>query len=177
MIELIKQYWQLAVIVAALLIGFAGGWYIQGNRWAADVATIKAANSANMQQIANTAQAATADALAKQQAAEKSAAAIDAKYTQDLTNAQSEISTLRSAVAAGSVELRLNATCEGNSSGGNAVSKTGSAGSVTNETSPRLNDTAQSNYYTLVERIKIATAQITGLQDYIKSVCLAGVTQ
>ncbi len=177
MLELIKTYYKFAVTAILLAIGFAGGWYIQGNRWAADIATIQAQNAENMQQIANTAQAATADALAKQQAAEKSAAAIDTKYTQDLANAQSEISTLRSAVAAGSVELRLNATCSDDSGSSNAMSKISTTGSVAHATGPRLTDAAQRDYLTLRQRINVATAQITGLQNYIKSVCLAGATQ
>ena len=39
MIEAIKAYWKLAVVVVLIAIGFAAGWYIQGNRWDADSPT------------------------------------------------------------------------------------------------------------------------------------------
>ncbi|MFQ6284229.1 lysis protein [Yersinia enterocolitica] len=93
-------------------------------------------------------------------------AALDAKYTQELADAKSQIEALRADVAAGRRRLRLNAQCVSIAS-----SQTGTA-SMDDVTAPRLTDAAQRDYLRLRERIDIATKQITGLQEYINKVCL-----
>ncbi|AOF19880.1 endopeptidase [Yersinia enterocolitica] len=94
-------------------------------------------------------------------------AALDAKYTQELADAKSQIEALRADVAAGRRRLRLNAQCVSTAS-----AQIGTA-SMDDATGPRLTDTAQRDYLRLRERIDIATKQITGLQEYVNKVCLA----
>ncbi|EPA9245623.1 lysis protein, partial [Yersinia enterocolitica] len=92
--------------------------------------------------------------------------ALDAKYTQELADAKSQIEALRADVAAGRRRLRLNAQCVPTAS-----AQTGTA-SMDDAAAPRLTDAAQRDYLRLRERIDIATKQITGLQEYINKVCL-----
>lgn len=47
-----------------------------------------------------------------------------------------------------------------------------SATSVDDATSPRLNDTAERDYFTLRERIETVKNQLTGLQAYVRQQCL-----
>ncbi|WP_447867198.1 lysis protein [Rahnella bonaserana] len=101
----------------------------------------------------------TINSLAEQQQA---VADIDAKYTQELSDAQKTISDLRVAVDSGAKQLRVNATCDPK-----RMSKTGTTASVDDAATARLTDTAQSNYFTLRNRIAAATNQIEGLQAYI----------
>ncbi len=120
------------------------------------------ANNARLEAIAlaNSRQG-TINTMSSQQEA---VANIDAKYTQELSDAQKTISDLRTAVDSGSKQLHVNATC------GKRMPKTTGTSSVDDATSPRLADSAQRDYFTLRERINTASKQIAGLQDYIKQI-------
>ena len=91
-------------------------------------------------------------------------AKIDAQYVTEMNNAKSELEAMERGVANGTIGLHINATCPG-------VSNTSSASSMGNAESPRLGDTAERDYFTLRDRIKTATSQISYLQDYIISTC------
>lgn len=93
-------------------------------------------------------------------------AAIDARYTKDLADAQKTISDLRRDVDSGAKRLRVSAKCD------RPVSGKSSATRVDDDGSPRLTDAAQRDYFTLRERIETVTKQLTGLQDYVRQVCL-----
>ncbi|WP_247103608.1 lysis protein [Pantoea ananatis] len=95
-----------------------------------------------------------------------SVASIDAKYTKDLADAQKTISDLRRDVDSGAKRLRVSAKCD------RPVSGKSSATRVDDDGSPRLTDAAQRDYFTLRERIETVTKQLTGLQDYVRQVCL-----
>lgn len=95
---------------------------------------------------------------------QKSVAALDAKYTQELADAKATIDQLQRDVTAGKRRLQLNATCPKQSTSGTA--------SMDDAASPRLTDTAQRDYFTLRERIEVAGKQIAGLQQYITEQCL-----
>lgn len=95
---------------------------------------------------------------------QKSVADLDEKYTEELADAKATIDQLHDDVANGKRRLRLNASCEKQSS---------SATGVDDAASPRLTDSAQRDYFTLRDRIETASKQIAGLQEYIRKVCLA----
>lgn len=97
------------------------------------------------------------------QTRQRDVAIIDAKYTQELANAQETINQLERDVATGKRRLQLNATCKGNS--------TGTSG-MDDATSPRLTDSAERDYFTLRQRIETVTKQLTGLQEYVRTQCL-----
>ncbi|MDQ9179176.1 lysis protein [Cronobacter sakazakii] len=94
---------------------------------------------------------------------QRDVAALDAKYTKELADAQSTINQLERDVATGKRRLQLNATCTATGTG------TGSMGDVS---TARLTDSAQRDYFTLRERIEKVTKQVNYLQDYIRQQCL-----
>lgn len=97
------------------------------------------------------------------QTRQRDVASLDAKYTQELADAQETINQLERDVATGKRRLQLNATCKSNS--------TGSSG-MDDATSPRLTDSAERDYFTLRQRIETVTRQLTGLQEYVRTQCL-----
>lgn len=98
------------------------------------------------------------------QVRQRDVAALDAKYTGELVNAQATIDQLERDVAAGKRRMRVAATCPADG--------TTSTGGVGDATSPRLTDAAQQDYFTLRERIVTVTKQVGYLQAYIKEQCI-----
>ena len=101
--------------------------------------------------------------IADMQVRQRDVATLDAKYTQELADAQETINQLERDVAIGKRRLQLNATCKSNS--------TGTSG-MDDATSPRLTDSAERDYFTLRQRIETVTKQLTGLQEYVRTQCL-----
>ncbi|OCA53927.1 lysis protein [Photorhabdus namnaonensis] len=88
---------------------------------------------------------------------------LDNQHTKELAHAKSEIDVLRNDVAAGHRRLRIAATCN--------QGKAGSSSGMDDAASPRLEDSAIRDYFTLTERVTTMQAQLEGLQDYIKTQC------
>ena len=101
--------------------------------------------------------------ISDMQTRQRDVASLDAKYTQELADAQETINQLEHDVATGKRRLQLNATCKSNS--------TGTSG-MDDASSPRLTDSAERDYFTLRQRIETVTKQLTGLQEYVRSQCL-----
>lgn len=99
------------------------------------------------------------------QTRQRDVAALDAKYTGELSDAKAAIDKLHNDVAAGRRRLQLNATCK-------PVPGTTSTAGMDDATSPGLTDAAERNYFDLRQRIEIAGKQIAGLQQYINEQCL-----
>ena len=104
------------------------------------------------------------DTISDMQARQRDVAALDAKYTKELADAQENINQLERDVAAGNKRLRLAATC-----GKNGAT---SATSMDDGAAPRLTDAAERDYFTLRQRIETVTKQLTGLQAYVREQCL-----
>ncbi|EKK4082398.1 lysis protein [Cronobacter dublinensis] len=104
------------------------------------------------------------DTIADMQTRQRDVAALDAKYTQELVDAQSTINQLERDVATGKRRLQLNATCTANGAPGTTR--------VDDGTGPRLTDAAERDYFTLRERIETVTRQLSGLQAYVREQCL-----
>ena len=96
---------------------------------------------------------------------QRDVAALDARYTKELTDARAENETLRADVAAGRKRLRVNATCPG------PVREATATTGVDDAARPGLTDTAQRDYFTLRERIATSDKMIRGLQAYIRKEC------
>ncbi|EIC0165708.1 lysis protein [Salmonella enterica subsp. enterica serovar Kinondoni] len=94
---------------------------------------------------------------------QRDVAALDARYTKELADANATIESLRADVSAGRKRLQVAATC--------AKSTTGSSG-MGDEESPRLTADAELNYYRLRSGIDRITAQVNYLQEYIRTQCL-----
>lgn len=97
------------------------------------------------------------------QTRQRDVAALDAKYTKELADANATIESLRADVSAGRKRLQVAAT--------RAKSTTG-ASSMGDGESPRLTADAELNYYRLRSGIDKITAQVNYLQEYIRTQCL-----
>ena len=98
------------------------------------------------------------------QTRQRDVAALDAKYTKELADAQNTISDLRRDVDSGKRRLQLSAKCPAN---GATV-----AGSMGDASSPRLTDSAERDYWSLRAGIATITGQVSYLQEYIRTQCL-----
>ncbi|ECH8480178.1 lysis protein [Salmonella enterica subsp. enterica serovar Montevideo] len=94
---------------------------------------------------------------------QRDVAALDARYTKELADANATIESLRADVSSGRKRLQVAATC--------AKSTTG-ASSMGDGESPRLTADAELNYYRLRSGIDRITAQVNYLQEYIRTQCL-----
>ncbi|MFO4116638.1 lysis protein [Enterobacter kobei] len=99
------------------------------------------------------------------QTRQRDVAALDAKYTKELSDAKKTINDLRRDVDSGAKRLRIAATCPG-------VSKATSAPGVDDAGSPELTPDARRNYFDHRDGIATADKMIRGMQDYIKEQCL-----
>ncbi len=95
------------------------------------------------------------------QTRQRDVAALDAKYTKELADAQNTISDLRRDVDSGKRRLQLSAKCPAN---GATV-----AGSVGDASSPRLTDSAERDYWSLRAGISTITGHVSYLQEYIRT--------
>lgn len=98
------------------------------------------------------------------QSRQRDVAALDAKYIGELADAKATIDQLERDVASGKRRLQLNARCTAN-----GATATGGLGDASG---PRLNDTAERDYFTLRGRITAITGQVSYLQEYIRTQCL-----
>ena len=97
------------------------------------------------------------------QTRQRDVAALDAKYTKELADANATIESLRADVSSGRKRLQVAATC--------AKSTTRASGMGDGE-SPGLTADAELNYYRLRSGIDKITAQVNYLQEYIRTQCL-----
>ena len=146
--------WRPLLLLAALVVFGALAFWYHGR--AADEKQRADAAEHNLK-LAN-------DTISDMQARQRDVAALDAKYTKELADAQDNIDQLERDVAAGNKRLRLAATCGKNGATGTT--------SVDDGTGPRLTDAAERDYFTLRSRIETVTRQLTGLQDYVREQCL-----
>ena len=105
------------------------------------------------------------DTIADMQTRQRDAAALDAKYTKELSDAKKTISDLRRDVDSGAKRLRIAATCPG-------VSKATSATGLDDAGTPELTPDARRNYFDHRDGIATADKMIRGMQDYITEQCI-----
>ena len=105
------------------------------------------------------------DTIADMQTRQRDVAALDAKYTKELSDAKKTINDLRRDVDSGAKRLRIAATCHG-------VPKATSATGVDDAGTPELTPDARRNYFDHRDGIATADKMIRGMQDYIKEQCL-----
>lgn len=98
------------------------------------------------------------------QTRQRDVAALDAKYTKELADAQAENGRLRADVVAGKRRLQIAATC--------SRDETTGASGLADGSSPRLTADAELNYWRLRDGIATVTKQLTGLQEYVRTQCL-----
>ncbi|MEX9612294.1 lysis protein [Providencia manganoxydans] len=89
---------------------------------------------------------------------------LDTKHTTELTNAKAEIDKLRIDVSNGTKRLRVKAECP--------KPEANTAESGSNESSARLSEAAEQDYWRLREMMTENEKQTLYLQDYIRTECL-----
>ncbi|OBU09912.1 lysis protein [Morganella psychrotolerans] len=89
---------------------------------------------------------------------------LDTMYTQELTNAKTEIDSLRDAVKSGAKRVYVRAECPKSGSDTTEIGR--------NESSPRLSEATERDYWRLREMMAENLNQTLYLQDYIRTECL-----
>lgn len=148
-----------AIIIAVVVcIIVSLGWAVNHYR---DNATEYKKQRDEKTQALNLANSTITDMTTRQ----RDVAALDAKYTKELSDAKKTINDLRRDVDSGAKRLRIAATCPG-------VSKATSATGVDDAGTPELTPDARRNYFDHRDGIATADKMIRGMQDYIKEQCL-----
>ena len=94
----------------------------------------------------------------------KSLYELETTYTQELTNAKTEIDSLRDAVKSGNKRVYIKAGCP------KVGTDTTESGSY--EAAPRLSEATEQDYWRLREMMAENEKQTLYLQDYIRTECL-----
>ncbi|WP_409249736.1 lysis protein [Enterobacter hormaechei] len=151
---LVKRYWLQLLVVA--LIGVLAFFV---NHYRDNAITYKDQRDKATEKLS------LANATIKDmQTRQRDVAALDAKYTKELADANAENNRLRADVVAGKRRLQIAATCSRDET-------TGASGLV-DGSSPRLTADAELNYWRLRDGIAAVTKQLTGLQEYVRTQCL-----
>ncbi len=98
------------------------------------------------------------------QTRQRDVAALDTKYTGELADAKATIDQLERDITSGKRRLQLNARCPSNGTTG--------TGGMGDAPGPRLNDSAERDYFTIRERILTVTKLVDYLQKYVQTQCL-----
>ena len=167
MIGALATYWREAVIVG-LVLALAGQQVRVSNEKANHQKT-KTQHAEVLRGLAEKTRAAYEAVMTDQTARAQAMAALDNKHTKELTDARTENSRLADAVRSGERRLRVRASCPATGTG---VPKASGATGVVDGSGPRLDDTAERDYFRLRDGITTAQQQIAGLQDYVRDVCL-----
>lgn len=155
LIALLKRYWlQVSAVAIVIVMALAINHYRD--------------NATEYKKQRDTAvnEAALAKAtITDMQTRQRDVAALDAKYTKELADAQKTISDLRRDVDSGAKRLRVAATCP-------AVRKATSATGVDDAGAPELTPDARRNYFDHRDGIATVDKMIHGMQEYITTQCL-----
>lgn len=157
------------IAIGVLVLAVAGQQVRVSNEKAAHQKT-KADNYLVLKDLEVKTRKAYQAAVAEDAARKAAVAALDEKHTKELNNEKAKLEKLRADVAAGRVGLRVNAKCPAPT--GTGVPQASSSASVADAAAPRLTDSAQRDYFRLLDRIAESKQQVVGLQDYIRGVCL-----
>lgn len=99
------------------------------------------------------------------QTRQRDVAALDAKYTKELSDAKKTINDLRRDVDSSAKRLRIAATCPG-------VPKATSTSGVDDAGAPELTPDARRNYFDHRDGIETVNKMIYGMHEYINTQCL-----
>lgn len=152
--DMVKRYWLQLLVVA--LIGVLA-FFVNHYRDNAITYKDQRDKATKNLRLANA-------TITDMQTRQRDVAALDAKYTKELADAQAENDRLRADVVAGKRRLQIAATC--------SKDETTGASGLADGSSPRLTADAELNYWRLRDGIATVTKQLTGLQEYVRTQCL-----
>ncbi|VAC29618.1 lysis protein [Enterobacter hormaechei] len=153
-ISLVKKLWLPAVILVVIAVL---SWKVNHYRDNAITYKDQRDKATKSLRLANA-------TITDMQTRQRDVAALDAKYTKELADAQAENDRLRADVVAGKRRLQIAATC--------SKDETTGASGLVDDSSPRLTADAELNYWRLRDGIASVTKQLTGLQAYVREQCL-----
>ncbi|CAH0532157.1 hypothetical protein UAM5_00040 [Ralstonia phage UAM5] len=157
-------------LVAAILAG-AGAWAIQGNRYNAELAELKRAHAEKIGEIAEKGAEQASEALKWKDRAEKANAEIDARQ-QENDRVKAENARLADELRTGARRVFIRAKCP--APGGSAVPGAPAAAGVDNEGArAELEPETARAMVGVTDDGDDAIRQLTGLQEYVRRVCLA----
>ena len=152
---LVKRYWLQLLVVA--LIGVLA-FFVNHYRDNAITYKDQRDKATEKLSLAN-------DTIKDMQTRQRDVAALDAKYTKELSDAKKTINDLRRDVDSGVKRLRIAATCPG-------MSKATSATGVDDAGAPELTPDARRNYFDHRDGIETVNKMIYGMHEYINTQCL-----
>jgi prophage endopeptidase len=160
-----------AVLLALALAGagFFAAWRWQDNRYTAQLATQASNHQSDLTAITNAGAAQARQAVERQQQAQAALAALDARATQEKTNALAENEKLRAAVAAGYRRLRIAGACSANSSSTGGVPQASGTAGLGYATSVELSIAAGSTVFDIRAGAIADQAALRVLQEYAKT--------
>ena len=150
-----QVYW---AVIAALVV--LGGWT------QLQLAAERTSHAVTQKNYSEATTKAYKDALEKEDEKKAALAALDTKYTKELSDAKNHLDTLAADVRAGTRRLRIAATCPTATS-----TEATNAASVDDGPGPELTPEAGSDYFSLRADIETITSQVAGLQSYVLNVC------
>ncbi len=142
----------LILVIIGLLIGM---WFMTNRLQAINVELKEITQVAQQQKVA----------LGNIQRQRMQASELDNKVTLELNHAKNEIEQLRADLGNNIKRLHVNARCSTLPNASSATGEPDAAGA-------RLNDSAERDYLSLRERIKMTNIMVEGLQNYIRHQCL-----
>ena len=151
---LVKRYWLQLLVLA--LIGVLA-FFVNHHRENAITYKDQRDKATEKLSLANA-------TIKDMQVRQRDVAALDAKYTKELSDAKKTINDLRRDVDSGAKRLRVAATCP-------RVSKATSATGVDDAGAPELTPDARRNYFDHREGIETVNKMIYGMQEYIDTQC------
>lgn len=151
--------WYHQALIALFVICLAGGLIYSANHYHSKYEAEKkrADDAVSLAEL-------RLDTINDMQVRQRDVAALDAKYTGELEDAKKDLADLQRCVATGKCGLRLKASCP--------ASGATTPGSLGDASSPRLDDSAERDYWSLRSGIATITKQVSYLQDYIRQQCL-----
>lgn len=150
-----------AIVAGAVVVGFGGGWAVNGWRLGTKVESLKAEHLQTVADAATAAGLQLAEATRERDALAATLSGIDVAGMAELKRTKNENETLRSRVASGAVGLRVAATCPAVNPA--AAGKT-EGGRLDSGTAPVLDAAAESTYFALRQGITDTEATLTACQ-------------
>ncbi|WP_431616754.1 lysis protein [Enterobacter roggenkampii] len=151
---MVKRYWLQLLVVA--LIGVLA-FFVNHYRDNAITYKDQRDKATKNLRLAN-------DTIKDMQVRQRDVAALDAKYTKELSDAKKQLDDLQRCVRDGKCGLHVNARCPENGETG--------TGGMGDASSPRLTDSAERDYWSLRAGIATINGQVSYLQEYIRTQCL-----
>ncbi|CAM8627157.1 Spanin, inner membrane subunit [Comamonadaceae bacterium] len=152
---------QLIISMAVAALGFAGGWVSNGWRLGGDVAKLQAQHSEETARQAKDFNDRRTALLQARDALSEQLGQLDKTHTEQLTKARNENKSLSARIAAGSIGLRIDATCPGTGAG---QAQSAQGGSVDPGAGAELSAFAKQTYSALRDNITETEKRLSACQ-------------